>query len=84
MFAGAYFSVALVSSPSAQAPPMAEALDSDRHSPTRIRQVQIENAGDGGLVASLRMAVGLAGWRGGLGLWGKGGLLEVGTRGYTS
>ena len=49
--------MALVSSPSAQAPPMAEALDSNPHGPTRIRQVPIENAGDGGLFASLYMHV---------------------------
>ena len=57
LFAGAYFSVALVSSPSAQAPPMAEALDSNPHGPTRTRQVPIDNAGDGGLFASLAAAL---------------------------
>ena len=35
---------------------MAEALDSNPHGPTRIRQVPIENAGDGGLFASLTTA----------------------------
>ena len=44
---------------------MAEALDSNPHGPTRIRQVPIENAGDGGLFASLEpqpVRANLAAW----------------------
>ena len=53
LFAGAKFFVALVSPPSAQAPPMPEALDSNRQNAVRIRHIPIPNEGDGGLFASL-------------------------------
>ena len=53
LYAGAYFSVALVSSPSAQPPPMAEAVDSDPQNAIRIRHIPIQKEGGGGLFASL-------------------------------
>ena len=43
------FPVALVSSPSAQAPPMAEVRDNTRGPCARIRHIPIHNKGDGGL-----------------------------------
>ena len=43
LFAGAYFSVALLSSPSAHAPPMAEARDNTSGPCVRIRHVPIHN-----------------------------------------
>ena len=45
--------MALVSSPSAQAPPMAEARDNTRGHSVRIRHIPIHNEGDGGLFAPL-------------------------------
>ena len=60
LFAGADFCVALVSPPSAQAPPMAEALDSNRQSAARTRHIPIHNEGGGGLFASLEPRARLA------------------------
>ena len=58
LFAGAYFSVALVRFSSAQAPPAAGARDSPRRLAVRIGHIPTHNEGDGDLFAPLRQGEG--------------------------